>query len=457
MDATVLEAGGRSRRHLVLEPLSRARASIRRAIPTATPSRTSCWTNGTGRSTSPASPRTCATSTTSPTSSACASTCSSTARSTARTSTRPRICGACGIADGRELTCRFLIMTLGLLSMPTLPQARGHGELQGPVVPHLPLAARAGRHGGQARRRDRHRRHRHPGDRRDRRQGGRAHGVPAPAELERAAQQRADLGRARWPTSAALRRDLRHLLALAGRLRARARPPRLLRGDAARSGWRCGTSSTTGRASASGWRNFREIFTDEEANAEFSEYIAERIRRRVKDPDGRREADPARPRLRRAARAAGDQLLRGLQPAQRPSGRHQRDAARCASPRTGLRTTERDYEFDIIVYATGFDAITGAFDKIDIQGVGGEKLADKWRDGPSTYLGMHDPRLPEHADAGRPAKRLGVDQLSARHRDRRQLVHRPARVHAGQGLHARPRRPRRPSSAGPTTSPRCTR
>ena len=47
---------------------------------------------------------------------------------------------------------------------------------------------------------------------------------------------------------------------------------------------------------------------------------------------------------------------------------------------TGLRTTERDYEFDIIVYATGFDAITGAFDKIDIRGVGGETLADKWRD-----------------------------------------------------------------------------
>ena len=34
---------------------------------------------------------------------------------------------------------------------------------------------------------------------------------------------------------------------------------------------------------------------------------------------------------------------------------------------TGLRTTERDYDFDIIVYATGFDAITGAFDQIDIR------------------------------------------------------------------------------------------
>jgi cation diffusion facilitator CzcD-associated flavoprotein CzcO len=55
---------------------------------------------------------------------------------------------------------------------------------------------------------------------------------------------------------------------------------------------------------------------------------------------------------------------------------------------TGLRTSARDYDFDIIIYSTGFDAITGAYDQIDISGIGGEKLFDKWRDGPSTFLGM---------------------------------------------------------------------
>ena len=58
--------------------------------------------------------------------------------------------------------------------------------------------------------------------------------------------------------------------------------------------------------------NFREIFMDEAANAEFSEYIADRIRRRVKDPESRGKADPARSRLWRAARAARDELFRGL-------------------------------------------------------------------------------------------------------------------------------------------------
>jgi len=62
---------------------------------------------------------------------------------------------------------------------------------------------------------------------------------------------------------------------------------------------------------------------------------------------------------------------------------------------TGLRTTERDYDFDIIVYATGFDAITGAFDHIDIQGVGGAKLRDKWNEGPSRFLGMFVHGRPE--------------------------------------------------------------
>ena len=42
----------------------------------------------------------------------------------------------------------------------------------------------------------------------------------------------------------------------------------------------------------------------------------------------------------------------------------------------------------MIIYATGFDAITGAFDRIDIRGVGGRRLRDKWADGPRTYLGL---------------------------------------------------------------------
>ena len=55
---------------------------------------------------------------------------------------------------------------------------------------------------------------------------------------------------------------------------------------------------------------------------------------------------------------------------------------------TGIRTSDAEYAFDIIIYATGFDAITGSFDRIDIHGVDGLRLKDKWTGGPRTYLGV---------------------------------------------------------------------
>ena len=55
---------------------------------------------------------------------------------------------------------------------------------------------------------------------------------------------------------------------------------------------------------------------------------------------------------------------------------------------TGLRTSKAAYEFDALVFATGFDAMTGALTDIDIVGRGGLSLREKWTDGPRTYLGL---------------------------------------------------------------------
>ncbi|MXW00808.1 MAG: NAD(P)/FAD-dependent oxidoreductase [Holophagales bacterium] len=55
---------------------------------------------------------------------------------------------------------------------------------------------------------------------------------------------------------------------------------------------------------------------------------------------------------------------------------------------SGLRTGGRDYELDAIVFATGFDAMTGALTRIDIRGRGGRSLRSKWEDGPRAYLGL---------------------------------------------------------------------
>ncbi len=133
-------------------------------------------------------------------------------------------------------------------------------------------------------------------------------------------------------------------------------------------------------------RNFTEIFVDEDANAEFSEYIANRIRERVKDPILAEKLIPK-------DHGFGVQRV--------PMETHyyevyNRDNVELVDISEtpieeilplGIRTSEQIIELDLIVYATGFDAITGAFDHIDITGIGGQKLRDNWSEGPSTYLG----------------------------------------------------------------------
>jgi cyclohexanone monooxygenase len=55
---------------------------------------------------------------------------------------------------------------------------------------------------------------------------------------------------------------------------------------------------------------------------------------------------------------------------------------------TGIATPKREFEFDAIVLATGFDAITGTLAKIAITGRDGRTLLDEWVDGPGAYLGL---------------------------------------------------------------------
>jgi cation diffusion facilitator CzcD-associated flavoprotein CzcO len=133
--------------------------------------------------------------------------------------------------------------------------------------------------------------------------------------------------------------------------------------------------------------NFRDILTDRRANATISDFVARKIRARVKDP---RTAEKLIPRnhgfgTRRLPLETfyyevynqDNVALVDIQ--ETPIER--------ITP-SGIRTSTADHEFDIIIYATGFDAITGAFDRIDLRGVGGTRLQDKWTHGPQTFLGV---------------------------------------------------------------------
>jgi cation diffusion facilitator CzcD-associated flavoprotein CzcO len=133
--------------------------------------------------------------------------------------------------------------------------------------------------------------------------------------------------------------------------------------------------------------NFTEIFVDEEANAELSEFIADKIRERVHDPVLAEKLIPKDhgfgvqrvPLETRYYEAYNRDNVHLVDLQETPIER--------ITPR-GIRTTDREYEFDIIVYATGFDAITGAYDRIEICGAGGQSLKEKWAAAPSTFLGL---------------------------------------------------------------------
>ena len=60
----------------------------------------------------------------------------------------------------------------------------------------------------------------------------------------------------------------------------------------------------------------------------------------------------------------------------------------------GVRTNAATYPCDALIFATGFDAMTGALTRIDPSGPGGERLRDIWADGPLTFLGLMVPGLP---------------------------------------------------------------
>src|SRR4051812_31271326 len=133
--------------------------------------------------------------------------------------------------------------------------------------------------------------------------------------------------------------------------------------------------------------NFRDVLVDREANRLLSDFVAHKIRQRVKDPAVAEKLIPKNhgfgtrrvPLETRYYEVYNQPNVKLIDINETPIER--------ITPK-GIKTSDAEYGFDIIIYATGFDAITGAFDRIDIRGVDGVSLKDKWSGGPQTYLGV---------------------------------------------------------------------
>ena len=290
------------------------------------------------------------------------------------------------IDDGRELTCRFVILAIGLLSTPTLPRLEGIDSFGGRSFhtyywPHEPVAM-AGKKVAII--------------------GTGATAIQIIGEIaDKVGELTVFQRRPNWaaplnngPISDAEMADIRSRYD--DIFAACARSPGGFEHEPDRRGF----YEVTPEERVALWdrlydepgfgiwlSNFKEIFTDEAANAEFSAYIADRIRKRVKDPVTAEKLIPK-------DHGFGVQrvpLETNYFEAYNRDNVHLVDISETPLVRvteSGLRTSARDYDFDIIIYSTGFDAITGAYDQIEISGTNGEKLFDKWREGPATLLGM---------------------------------------------------------------------
>jgi cation diffusion facilitator CzcD-associated flavoprotein CzcO len=134
-------------------------------------------------------------------------------------------------------------------------------------------------------------------------------------------------------------------------------------------------------------RSYTDLLTSLEANQHLSEFVRAKIAEIVRDPE----------------------VARKLTPLDHPIGSkripidteyyqtYNRDNVSLVDVRAapietitsrGIRTSEAEYELDAIVFATGFDAMTGALLRIDIRGRGGLTLREKWAYGPRTFLGL---------------------------------------------------------------------
>ena len=133
---------------------------------------------------------------------------------------------------------------------------------------------------------------------------------------------------------------------------------------------------------------YADILTSDEANAKVREFLHARIKEKVHDPETARMLTPTGYPfgVKRVPLDSGYFETFNLPHVHLVDVKSNPIAG--ITPRGVKLQDGTEYELDAIVYATGFDAMTGPLTRIDIRGRGGELLRDKWEHGPRTYLGL---------------------------------------------------------------------
>ena len=139
--------------------------------------------------------------------------------------------------------------------------------------------------------------------------------------------------------------------------------------------------------------NFYDVMLPGEANEDYAEFFRNKIRERVNDPDVAEMLVPKGHMFgsKRLPCESGyyevynqdNVLLVDVKSA----------PIECITP-NGIKTKDAEYELDVIIFATGFDAVTGSLSRLHIEGEGGQTLSDKFSNGPRTFMGVQSAGFP---------------------------------------------------------------
>jgi cyclohexanone monooxygenase len=133
--------------------------------------------------------------------------------------------------------------------------------------------------------------------------------------------------------------------------------------------------------------SFTDVVTDDEANEMVADFVRERIRERIEDPAIADELVPVGYPIASKRLCVENGYYETFNQGHVTLVNLRKSPIEKITP-DGIRTRDREYELDVIIFAIGFDAGTGAILAVDVQGVDGKSLREAWKDGPKTYLGL---------------------------------------------------------------------
>ncbi len=132
--------------------------------------------------------------------------------------------------------------------------------------------------------------------------------------------------------------------------------------------------------------NFRDSFVSREAADEVGEFLSQKIRERVKDPETAEKLIPNH--IFGTKRCPGEKDFYEAFNHEHVSIVDLRENPIARIDPAGVQTSEQLHELDVIIYATGFHSVTGELMRLDIRGEDGLTLREHWSDGPRTNLGV---------------------------------------------------------------------